>query len=240
MKKTFSILLNLIIITKFFCKEPPQQKQKEKRITYFDKSSIETINDDNFDRVMNAGITNDYLILFTVKTCKVCDHVIEILEEAAELYLNTDSNITFYKVDIIASGWTALRFDFEKLPNIIYVSKGKYAIYPLDNITKIEIKNFIEDKNKVMINLPKKVGYMHLILKTFKLLSYMISQKFSFWDESYYWALIILFIAFIVLFEFIFIKYCCPRSNKNKKTSHEHHHHSHQNQINRKYKSKAD
>jgi hypothetical protein len=240
MKKTFSIILNLLLISKLICKEPLQQKQKEKKITYFDKSSIETINDDNFDRVMNAGFTNDYLILFTVKTCKVCDHVIEILEEAAELYLNTDSNVTFYKVDIIASGWTALRFDFEKLPNIIYVSKGKYAIYPLDNITKLEIKNFIEDKNKVMVNLPKKVGYSYLILKTFKLLSYMISQKFSFWDESYYWALIILFIAFIVLFEYIFIKYCCPRSNKNKKTSHEHHHHFNQNQINKKRKSKSD
>ena len=215
MKKTLSIILNLLLISKLICKEPLQQKQKEKKITYFDKSSIETINDDNFDRVMNAGFTNDYLILFTGKTCKVCDHVIEILEEAAELYLNTDSNI-------------------------IYVSKGKYTIYPLDNITKLEIKNFIEDKNKVMVNLPKKVGYSYLILKTFKLISYMISQKFSFWDESYYWALIILFIAFIVLFEYIFIKYCCPRSNKNKKTSHEHHHHFNQNQINKKHKSKSD
>ena len=31
-------------------------------IFYFDKSSIETINDSNFDQVMNAGIINDYII----------------------------------------------------------------------------------------------------------------------------------------------------------------------------------
>ena len=242
MKKNFSIILYFILISHFICKEPLDLKhkdKKEKTVSYFDKSNIETINDDNFDRVMNAGITNDYLILFTVKTCKVCDNVLKILEEAAELYLNKDSNIIFYKVDIIASGWTALRFEFEKLPNIIYVSKGKYAIYPFDNITSVEIQNFIEDENKVLIKLPKKVGYFYLIIKTFKLISYIMSQKFSFWDESYYWVLIIGFIAFILIFEYFFIKYCCTRSNKNKKISHEHHH-LHQNQINKNHMTKVE
>ena len=240
MKSLLILLLNFLLIARFNTKQPPEPKSKEKQISRFANSSIETINDDNFDRVMNAGITNDYLILFTVKVCQNCDKVLSILEEAAELYANKDSNITFYKIDIIESGLTSLRFDFEKLPNIIYVSKGKYAIYPLDNITKYEIKYFIEDKNKKMMKLPKKVGYIYLIVKTFKLISFMISQKFSFWDESYYWILMIGFVLVFVFVEYLIIKFCCRRSNKNKKYNQEHHHHSHQSQINKKHKTKSD
>ena len=188
---------------------------------------------------MNAGFTNDYLILFTVRVCQTCDQVINILEEAQEMFTNTDSNVTFYKIDIVESGWTSLRFDFERLPNIIYVSKGKYAIYPFDNITRYDIKYFIEDKNKKMMKLPKKVGYFYLVVKTFKLFSFMIAQKFDFWDESYYWILMIAFVLFFGFVEYLIIKFCCRRSNKNKKFSHEHHH-SHQSQINKKHKTKDD
>ena len=240
--KAISLIINLILIIKYICKEPIQQKNEKNKTSYFDNSFIETISDKNFDRVMNAGITNDYLILFTIKKCQVCDQVIKILEDSAKLYLNTDSNVTFYKIDVSESGWTTLRFGFDKLPNIIYVSRGKYSIYPLDNITVEEIVNFIDNKNKDMVKLPKKVGYLHLILKTFELMSYMLSQKFSFWDESYYWILIVGFILAIILFEFIFIKFCCPRLKKDRKTNNECNCNSHSklNHVNKKHKTKSD
>ena len=240
--KTFSLILNIILIIKYICKEPIQQKNEKNKTSYFDTSFIETISDKNFDRVMNAGITNDYLILFTIKKCQVCDQVIKILEDSAKLYLNTDSNVTFYKIDVSESGWTTLRFGFDKLPNIIYVSRGKYSIYPLDNITVEEIVNFIDNKNKDMVKLPKKVGYLHLIVKTFELISYMIAQKVSFWDESYYWILIVLFILFIILFEFIFIKFCCPRLKRDRKKYNDCNcaSHSHSNHANKKHKTKSE
>ena len=89
------------------------------------------------------------------------------------------------------------------------------------------------------MKLPKKVGYFYLVVKTFKLFSFMIAQKFDFWDESYYWILMVAFVLFFGFVEYLIIKFCCRRSNKNKKFSHEHHH-SHQSQINKKHKTKDD
>ena len=93
-----------------------------------------------------------------------------------------------------------------------------------------------------MIKLPKKVGYLHLIVKTFELISYMIAQKVSFWDESYYWILIVLFILFIILFEFIFIKFCCPRLKSDRKKYNDCNcdSHSHSNHANKKHKTKSE
>ena len=237
MKDFVLSLIYIILISKYYCEKPLKERENEKYVSYFNNSSIETINDYNFDRVMNAGITNDYLILFTVRQCKVCNNILKILEEVSKYY--TNSNVTFYKIDVIESGWTSLRFELERLPNLIFVSKGKYAIYPKDNLTALDVKYFIEDKNKLMMLLPKKVGYIYLIVKTFRLISYMIAQKFSFWDESYYWVLIIAFILFFGIVEYSIIKFCCRRSNKNKKNGHEHHH-NHQNQMNKRHKSKAE
>ena len=187
---------------------------------------------------MNAGITNDYLILFTVKTCEVCDLIIEILEEAA-LYLNDRANLTFYKIDAEESIWAYLRFNFEKVPNIIYVSKGKYAIYPYDNLTKREIKNFIDDRNKVMIELPKNSNNIFIIFIPFILLSYKLEQTFSFWDVSYYWILMILFFFFIFIIEYKIIIICCSKSKRSKKYNKEHHHLHDKRQMKKRNKIKA-
>jgi len=233
-------LLEFIIIIKINCIEPLDKKvKKEKFISYFLNSTIETINDENFDLIIKGGKTNDFLILFTVKKCQICNQIIKLLEETSEIYSNENSNLTFKKLDIIESGWTSLRFNLERLPNLIYVSQGKYAIYPNENFTDLDVRNFIEDKNKNWMRLPKKVGYLYLIMKTFRLLSYMISQKYSFWDENYYWALIVGFILVFVFVEYIIIKYCCRRSNKNKKSNHVHSH-NHQGQENKKQKTKLE
>ena len=53
------------------------------------------------------------------------------MEEIAEIYSNKNSNITFYKIDVVESGWISLRFNLEKIPNLIYASKGKFSIFPL-------------------------------------------------------------------------------------------------------------
>ena len=240
--KIYLLLLQFISFANIYCIEPPAkiEKSKEKYISYFLNSTIETLNDDNFDKVVHGGMTNDFLILFTVKKCQICNQIIKILENAAEIYSNQITNLTFNKVDVIESGWTSLRFNLERLPNMIYVSKGKYAIFPNENFTELNVKNFIEDKNKQWMRLPRKVGYLYLIMKTFRLFSYMLSQKFSFWDESYYWILIIVFIIVFVFIEYLIIKFCCRRSNKNKNLNHQHHHHEHQRQENKKHKSKME
>ena len=111
-------ILNLLVISKFICRE-----KEEYNISYFDKSSIETINDYNFDEIINKGITNDYIILFTIKICDGCEQVLKTLERAAEYYYKTNANITFYKIDLEESIEVDLRFHFDEVQVVIYVSK---------------------------------------------------------------------------------------------------------------------
>ena len=212
--QTIFIVLILIAISKFICKE------EDYNIFYFDKSSIETINDSNFDQVMNAGIINDYIILFTIKICEGCDEVLKALERAAEYYFKRNSNITFYKIDLEESINVDLRFHFDKVPIIIYVSKGQYAKYHFKYIATYLIKNFIEDKNKIMIDLPKELGFFGYVMKIFELVADCIILKYPYLKKYYFYYRIIVygfFVCIIILSTYVFIQYCCISSNDNKK-----------------------
>ena len=206
------IVLNLITISKFICKE------EDYNISYFDKSSIETINDSNFNQVMNAGIINDYIILFTIKICEGCDQVLKALERAAEYYFKRNSNITFYKIDLEESINVDLRFHFDDVPIIIYVSKRQYAKYHFKYITTYLIKNFIEDKNKIMIDLPKELGFFGYYMKTFELVADCIMLKYPFLKKYYYHLVIVFgfFVFVIILSIYAFIKYFCLSFNNTK------------------------
>ena len=215
--QTIFYIINLLVISKFFCRE-----KEEYNISYFDKSSIETINDYNFDEIINKGITNDYIILFTIKICEGCDQVLKVLEKAKEFYSKKDSNITFYKINLSESVEIDLRFNFDEIPIIIYVSKDKYAKYPFKYVSIDHIKNFIEDKNKAMIDLPKELGFFDYFIKTFELIVDCIMLKCPILKKNYYhyWVLIIGFIAWIIILSiYVFIKFFCINSNKRKKNS---------------------
>ena len=157
------LVLNLMIISQFIC------TGENFNVSYFDKSSIETIDDSNFDQVINAGFTNDYIILFTIKICPSCEQILKILERAAEYFSKRNSNITFYKIDLQESIEVDLRFHFEKVPVVIYVSKGKYVEYHYNYLSVNFLQNFIEDKNKVMIDLPKELGFFNYFMEVYEL-----------------------------------------------------------------------
>lgn len=114
------------------------------------------------------------------------------------------------------SGWTTMRFEFEKIPNLIYISNRSYAVYPYDNITEANIINFIEDENKDFKKFPKIMGYFDVFMKIFHIISGLIHEKFPFWNESYSWILVVLFIIFFCFVEFLIIKFCCVRKKKEK------------------------
>lgn len=241
------IILLLILLSQIGAKKPKENTNKtkttEKYISYFLNSTIPSVTDDNFDKIIRGGYPTDCIVLFTVKRCTICNDIIKTIEEVSSYY--SEEHLKFYKLDIVTSGWTSMRFELERLPNIIYVSKGNYSIYPLSNLTVNDVKEFIEDKNKILMKLPKKVGYWHLIKKIFKIFSYILSQKFPFWNEDNYWILIIVFITFFCFVEYLIIKFCCPtRKNKNKKYEHIHededneYQHGHKGHINKKNKSK--
>ena len=188
---------------------------KKKYISFFLNSTIETLNDDNFEKKVLKGILNNFIVLFTVKKCDICNSLITIFENVQRIYSN-NTKLKFAKVDIFMSGWTTMRFEFEKIPNLIYISNRSYAIYPHDNITEDNIINFIEDENKDFKKFPKIMGYFDVFMKLFHIISGLIHEKFPFWNESYSWILVFLFIIFFCFVEFLIIKFCCVRKKKDK------------------------
>ena len=69
------------------------------------------------------------------------------------------------------------------------------------NMSIDHIKNFIEDKNNIMLDLPKELGFFDYFIKTFELLVDCIMLKCPFLKKNYYhyWVLIIGFIAWIII-----------------------------------------
>lgn len=207
---------------------------KKKYISFFLNSTIETLNDDNFEKKVLKGILNNFIILFTVKKCDICNNLITIFENVQRIYSN-NTKLKFAKVDIFMSGWTAMRFEFEKIPNLIYISNRSYSVYPYDNITEDNIISFIEDENKDFKKYPKIMGYFDVFMKIFHIISGLLHEKFPFWNESYSWILVVLFIIFFCFVEFLIIKFCCIRKKKDiqkdkqNKFKQTHHIHEHKN-----------
>ena len=247
--KIFTLILNLIIISKIICEEPPEYEVNENSISYFDKSNIETIIFKDYENIINSNASNEYIILFTIREYEDLEQMLKILEESLELFKKNNTNITFYKIDMIASYDITILFNFDESPVIIYISNGKYSVYPHKRISALEIQNFIEDKDKVMINLPKDVNFIYLIWKLIKLIIYNFPIKSFFLDKIFNLLLMVVLIILIFIFVLIVIKICCLKSKTNKKSNnehhlhhqhHHHHHNSHKNIIKRRHKIKVE
>jgi hypothetical protein len=207
-------------------------EERKKYISFFLNSTVETLDDENFDKKVQKGIFHNYIILFTVKKCDICNKIITTLENVQKKYLNdNETNLKFGKIDILMSGWTSMRFELERLPNIIYISNRTYAIYPYDNLTEENIIEFIENKNKIFKKFPRKMGYFDVFMKIFHIISGLLHEKFPFWNEGYSWVLVIAFVLFFCFVEYLIIKFCCRRTKKENKDQNQHQHqhqHSHQ------------
>ena len=140
-----------------------------KRINYtslFFNSSIETINNTNFDRVIKKGIKNPYLILFTVIRCKMCNYVIKVMEKVEQYLIKKNSNIKVVKVDCGGNIWTVMRFDIDHIPKIIYVENNEMSLFN-DNITYDNIIEFLNNENKIKIPFPNPMSYFDFSKKIF-------------------------------------------------------------------------
>ena len=119
-----------------------------------------------------------------------------------------------------------LRFNFDEIPIIIYVSKDKYAKYPFKYVSIDHIKNFIELKNKAMIDLPKELGFFDYFIKTFELIVNIIMLKCSSLKADCFLVLIVIYIAFLIIFSILtftillIIKYCFLKYTRNQKSKH--------------------
>ena len=217
---------------------------KRQYISYFLNSTIKTLDDNNFDKEVLKGIFHNFIILFTVKKCDICNNIISTLENVQKKYFNNnDNNLKFAKVDILNSGWTSMRFELEKIPNIIYISNRSYAIYRSYNWTEKDIISFIEDKNKTFKIFPKRMGYFDVFMKIFHAISHLLHDKYSFWNEGYSWAIIVLFLLILCFVEYLIIKFCCKRTKKENKYPHknkQYQQHIYQNRNNKNVSKNTD
>ena len=231
------ISFNIILVNSDSLNSSNETIIKKQYISYFLNSTIKTLDDNNFDKEVVKGIFHNFIILFTVKKCDICNNIISTLENVQKKYLNNnDTNLKFAKIDILISGWTSMRFELEKLPNIIYISNRSYAVYQSYNWTEKDIISFIEDKNKTFKIFPKKMGYFDVFMKMFHAISHLLHDNFPFWNEGYSWAIIVLFLLFLCFIEYLIIKFCCKRTKKENKYQHKHQQHEqhiHQNKNNK-------
>ena len=185
--------------------------------SYFINSTIKTLNNNNFDSIINSNDSINYLILFTVRRCPICNKIIRITENVEKYYIN-NNNLKFAKVDCYISGWTAMRFNIFKFPLYIYISKGKYSSFIPDNITEEELINYIESKNKIFKEYPPKIGYVGVFMKIFHLLTERIQQIIPFWNEIFSWIVLLILFGSFLYFEYSVYKACWD-SNKNNNSS---------------------
>ena len=230
------IFLNIQLINTNHTNSTNQTKEKKKYISYFLNSTIKTLDNNNLDKEVIKVIFHNYIILFTVKKCEMCNRIITNLENVQQKYINNNkSNLKFAKIDILISGWTSMRFELERLPNIIYITNRSYAINPNYNLTEKDIISFIEDKNKIYKKFPKKMGYFDVFMKIFHILSSLLHEKFPLWNENYSWILVVIFILVFCFVEYLIIKFCCRRTKRENKYQKLHQHqHVHQNKNEKK------
>ena len=207
--------------------------EKINHSSFFFNSSIQTLNNSNFDKIINKGLNNTFIVLFTVKNCKICNDVLLILETIQKEYEN---KIKFAKVDFIESGWTAFRFYMDKIPKIVLIKNNSYTSFN-KNITYENLIDFIENNNhKKFYKFPSKLSYLDILYKFFIAVDDAIEQKMKSYNikwEKYLTIIFFLIIIFIlILSELIFLK--CSRKIKDKffskndnKKNKDHHNHNH-------------
>ena len=233
--KIFSIkffLLNLIFL-KVLCHQENLTKKNShiylNYTSYFINSTIRTLSDKNFDAIisLNNNKSYDYVILFTLRRCPNCNHVMKITENVENYFKEKTPKIKFYKVDCFLSQWTAMRFNAFKIPVYVYIKQGFYASFSQNNYTEDDLINFIEDDNKEFLMYPGKIGYIDVCRKIVHNITIQIQKKIVFWNDFFTLIVIIgTFLGFLYFEIKIYKAGCC--GNKNK--------HVHNNQPNKNVK----
>lgn len=84
--------------------------------------SLERLNADQFEKVIYNN-EEQCLVIFSRKTCHVCQGVIPILED---LQGNYDGKFGFYYVDVEEDKGLFQRFSLKGVPQILFFKDGEY------------------------------------------------------------------------------------------------------------------
>lgn len=194
-------------------------------ISLFDTSKILTLNNSNFDRHIRKGRLYPSLVLFTIRKCSLCNHIVQTFENVSDILSVKQKELKLFKVDCFASSWTAMRFRIDHLPIIAYVYNGSVSYYE-GNMTTSEIVSFALSSNKTFDVFPEPMNYFRILQKVNQGVDELISpfmKKHGIpWTSllsSIVFGSIVLLIAYL---DWKFVSYCCRFKKNEKKQKHVH------------------
>ena len=193
----------------------------------FMTSNITTLNDNNFDLIVRRGRVSPYLILFTVRKCGSCNHIIEIFENVTKILNESGSPIETAKIDCFAYSWSAMRFSINHIPQVAFVVNDTVR-YLNKNITIENIMEFIDDENDTNERkpFPAPMNYLGVAKKVFNSLDEVMTNymkgKGLYWHSGFSAIFIIGFIALLAFIEWKFVNCCCKGKKKESKFHHVH------------------
>ena len=226
-KLNLIFIINIILFkninnfTNFFSlkkKEKNKIKKNNNYTSFFLNSSIQNINDSYFDKIINNN-NYSFVILFTVKRCKICNKIITLIENIQNYYLLKNNKIKFFKIDCFYNEWTSMRFNIDLIPKIIYIENNTYSLMK-EELNFDNILTFIETKNKTKKLIPYPLNYFSLFNKFmnafFEILNNKLISKGIPWNK--YFSIIILLIIILILgfFEWYIFKCCSFWGNKKE------------------------
>lgn len=182
------------------------------------------VTDSNFHDIVISEPFN-WLIMFYIPSCPHCKKATETLQQLNN-ELDSSSN-RIAKINCDSNHVTCMEFEIKHVPYFVNVVDGKYAVfdtYP----SKEQLKSFLTKPHEEssMKELPARMGYFQIFLKTFQQGTVMFSDwlnsilkdynvDFTI-SPSHSYIIMIGLLFLMVLLEITLILCCCSPKKKAK------------------------
>ncbi|WP_088225386.1 thioredoxin family protein [Desulfosporosinus sp. FKB] len=103
--------------------------------------SLEKLNIDQFEKIIYSD-GEPCLVIFSRKTCHVCQEVVPVLEDLQPKY---DGKLGFYYVDVEDDKALFQSFSLKGVPQILFFNEGEYQGKLAGAVDEEKIENKIAD-----------------------------------------------------------------------------------------------
>ena len=197
---------------------------------YISSERIYTLNDINFDIILQNGNYYKWLVILYSDTCVHCEHAREEIRKIFPQYKNS-TTIRFAELEIYLNHMTDVRFDYvEGVPYIFLLQNN--SIYEMDlypnekNLIKF-IETDFKNVSSELKPFPARVGLIKvgffMIKNAFKGVIEGINELLYIFGYNFQITplLFILLIILIILFLFLLDYFCCSRFCPDEKIKRE-------------------
>ena len=202
------------------------KKFKQNNPYYIPNTKIYSLNDLNFDTILQNGNYYKWLVILYSETCGHCEHARKEIRKIFHKYKNS-TTIRFAEIEININHMTDIRFDYvDGVPYIFLLQNNslyEMDLYPSEkNLIKFLETDFKDVKHELK-SFPSKVGLIQIGWFMFKSafrgvtegineLLYIYGFEFQFTP-----LLFVLMIIMIILLIFILDYFCCSKCCPDEK-----------------------